>query len=211
MQINMTAGPFVQGTASPHWRGWRMIFPERTEETIKKMGDAVASLGMWLLRMPGPSAAWSHYTVALITLADIPGVPPAVKKSPEYTHEVMVNAINPEVPEDEMLTGRLPILTPTNHAVQFVGTDQIGDPLLESLAMAFLNGQQMIEPDGIRVEHKTAREYFAAFVRSEAARLIAGEPAPAGASVYRARVLAFDGDADAKTDPTYRTDPRAGQ
>lgn len=51
----------------------------------------------WLMTMPdsAPGNAWDQYLLQCITLADLPGVPPANKKSPEMTHEVLVVTLVP--------------------------------------------------------------------------------------------------------------------
>jgi hypothetical protein len=40
---------------------------------------------------------WTQWCISVVNLRDVPGFPPAIKKKPEYTHELMIVAANPDI------------------------------------------------------------------------------------------------------------------
>lgn len=123
--------------------------------------DTVAALDRWSLILPGQHAAWDRFVIMLCSLADFPGVPPAVKHFPEATHEVDVFAIDPRFPKEAFDKGSVQILEPVNYVHQFVATDEKANQVAAHLAERFVRGELPAEPQGITINDKTAREYFA--------------------------------------------------
>lgn len=104
------AGPYGSAVRIPH-----ASYPE-----------AQTTLDAWIITAPVWHPVWSQYLLSLVTLADVPGVEPAQKESPEVTHQVIVMTLNPEHgPYDARhLTGDdLRYLTPGNIGQQFTATD----------------------------------------------------------------------------------------
>jgi hypothetical protein len=112
--------------------------------------DAVASMDRWILYLPQGSPAWTHYMLSGASLADFPGVPPAAKRFPEATHEVIVAAIDPDFPKEKLERGGVKLLTPLNYAFQVVATDAAFNRLLKHLALGLINGELTPEPQGIQ-------------------------------------------------------------
>ena len=110
--------------------------------------DTIACLNRWILYLPGDHPAWSYYMVSAISLADFPGVPPAKKLHPESTHEIIVGAINPDYPKENIDTGGVDILRPLNYAEQFTATDDLAHAITTDMVRAFLNRSLLIEPSG---------------------------------------------------------------
>lgn len=101
------------------------------------------TLDAWIITAPHWHPLWSQYTLALITLADLPGTLPAVKERPGVTHQIIVMTLNPEhgpydaarVSEDS-----LHYLTPGNIGEQFAATDDQARELAVLCVRAVLVG-----------------------------------------------------------------------
>lgn len=117
-----------------------------TRDELTAMGrpDAVASLGQFIVTAgslwPG-FPIYRAWFVGVISLADIPGVPPAKKETPEMTHEIMFTAADPNVDYDP---------DPDNPATwhpfagkvgqQFTATDEVAVRIAEGCAKAVSDG-----------------------------------------------------------------------
>ncbi len=130
---------------SPYARAWNLDLtkiPDRPEKVL--------AISSWLINMPGAHAFWSYWTLSIISLRDVPGVKPAVKRYPEAEYEFMIMAINPEkcpLPDpDLMLTDGYPWLTPIDVVEQFHGISEMDcRRLAEGAIKAILSGQ--VSPD----------------------------------------------------------------
>lgn len=149
----------IQSTISKKWHAFSVPLPPVSE---RPNPDTVASLDRWTLFMPGPSPAWNYYCVLGVCLRDFPGVKPAHKKSPEMTHEIIVAAMDPDFPQENIDKGGISLLDPLNYVHQFVApSDEMANKVLEAVTRGFLEGQLVIEPQGV----SGARELFADFVK----------------------------------------------
>lgn len=103
-----------------------------------------AALEGWIITAPCWHPLWSQYVLSAITLADVPGVPPARKLREGVTHELMVLALSPDHgPYDAAkigAPGSLRFLTPHNVAEQFTGTDDQARELAALCARAVVDG-----------------------------------------------------------------------
>lgn len=124
--------------------------------------DAVAALDRWQMYLPGDHPLWDRYCILACTLADLPGVKPAVKHFPQATHEVSVHAIDPKYPADKFDAGGVQLMSPVNHCVQVVSTDEKVNAAVEAVARLFVDGQLIVEPSGIT----GARELFESRLRA---------------------------------------------
>ncbi|MDH2425757.1 hypothetical protein [Sphaerisporangium sp. TRM90804] len=57
--------------------------------------SAHAELDGWIITAPTWHPLWSQYTLNVMTLADMPGVPAATRQRPGVTHELLVAALDP--------------------------------------------------------------------------------------------------------------------
>src|ERR1700675_2115866 len=84
----------------------------------------IASMDRWTLHLPGQHPFWADYMLSGSSLADFPGVTPAHKQFPEATHEILVAAIDPDFPKENLDQGGVQILEPLTHVVQVTTTDE---------------------------------------------------------------------------------------
>lgn len=135
----------------PNFKGpcgsaWRVAMPTNHERP-----DTTATLGMWLLTVPGAHPAWHSYALAVIHLRDIAGVRPAVKRIPDATHEVLLFALDPGVslPDpDDGAHFRPAFLSPANLVEQMQAlTDEQAVAIVEGLARAFVDGHASPDTD----------------------------------------------------------------
>lgn len=125
--------------------------------------EARATLDAWIITAPVWHPVWSQYALSLVTLDDIPGLPPAQKENPDVTHQVIVMTLNPEHgPYDaRQLTGdSLHYLTPGNIGEQFTATDDQARSLAALCVRAVVDGRLIPEtadaPDRIRAMWRQA-------------------------------------------------------
>lgn len=114
----------------------------------------------WLMYAPFGSPGWQQYVLVGLSLAEVPGVPSAVKSFPEATHEIMVLALDPrdgpytrESMRGYARTGDLPYLTPGNVSWQFTGTDDETQKLCALAARAVVMGILSPEPPLSGMKH----------------------------------------------------------
>lgn len=128
------SGAYGRAWTSPDTRDVRQEWP--------------AGIGLWLLHCPGAHPLWSWYGVSACSLADYPGMSPALKRSPDMTHELQVFALHPDwKPDDDWFQaiGRH-WLQPINLAEQVVlPSDDHARELLTLLVRSFCDG--LLSPD----------------------------------------------------------------
>lgn len=115
--------------------------------------DWAATIDCWVVHAPGHSTAWEHFTMAIIHLREIDGVPPAYHTYPGSEYELIVAALDPEHPIDfdspELQSFQW--LTPFNVIEQFHDVDDTkAAEILERLVEDAVQGQAPLEPEGIR-------------------------------------------------------------
>src|SRR5690242_4319793 len=84
--------PDLIGLAGRAWKG--TIAPEVQAEWP-------AALDIWLVLAPGAHPVWRWYIVTGCSLRDVPGVPPAKKRTEASTHELSIIALNPRYTPDD--------------------------------------------------------------------------------------------------------------
>lgn len=144
----------------------RRVPPDRLAASLH--GDTVATLDHWWLHLPGqamlvahagaepadiqavqalevlpvPPGEMDYFTLSVITLADLSGVPPARRQWPWVTHELLVCTIDTTrrpVPFDHPLPW--PTLQPHNLSVQFqVADDAMARQLAHDVAHGMVHG-----------------------------------------------------------------------
>lgn len=108
--------------------------------------SAPATLCAYLITAPTFHPLWSQYVLCVVTLAPMPGLPPAVLKFPGATHELLVVSLNPEaghrtvanLSEPDM---QLSHLLPFNIVEQFEATDTEMQSLAWLLCRAVVDGR----------------------------------------------------------------------
>lgn len=114
----------------------------------KRTVDHSASLGSWLLNIPGAHLLWEYWIVGVVHLRAIPGGRPAKKHYPEAEYEFIIASINPEAcpkPDPESTIG-YPCLTPVDVVYQFHGVNDRDALRIGELAIkAMVDGR--ISPD----------------------------------------------------------------
>jgi hypothetical protein len=108
----MNTEPEYTGIAGKAW------VLDREEFLKKHPGDAVATIKSWIVNCPTAHPVWSNYLIAVISLAEFPGVAPAEIRMPNATHEIMVIALNPDI--IPTLNDEVHFLTPINFSGQFI-------------------------------------------------------------------------------------------
>jgi hypothetical protein len=146
----MTEIKQYSGSRQPDKQGfgkaWKYDIPE----------SSPAALEAWLVHRPDAHPLWSNYMVSIVTLADVPGMPPAKKRTRSCTHELQVLALDPEhEPDPDKSTGSK-FLYPPNFVRQFEDfTDDLAKLVGERLVAGFVNGD--VNPD---TDHRTCQERY---------------------------------------------------
>jgi hypothetical protein len=102
-----------------------------------------ATLDAWILTAPGYHPAWTQYLLALVTLADMPGIPTAHKQRPDTTHELIVMTLDPHPRPYDAPTlhpENLRFLLPVNISEQVTATDDQARELTALCARAVCEG-----------------------------------------------------------------------
>lgn len=124
----------------------------------ERYSNPTTQIAGWVITAPAWHPLWSQYFLGVVSLADLPGVPPPVLHFPGATHEIMVIALDPDHgPYDAEVIGeghKLKWLLPGNICEQIIATDEIAREISEGLAHMVVQGLLCPEtgddPDGIR-------------------------------------------------------------
>lgn len=116
---------------------------------LRQVDGPTACVGHWLINIPGAHPFWEHWLVIVISLKDIPGVPPAKKRYPEAEYEFLIASINPEecpVPDPDKMS--FPLLEPIDVIEQFHGVSE-RDALRvgQGAIQAIMNGRMSPDQD----------------------------------------------------------------
>ena len=132
-------------------------------------------LAEWLIEaIPAQHPIWRHYSVRLISLADMPDTPPAYKALPNATHEIALIALDSEARPVFDQPKRFIYLRPINYAAQFSAPD---DAAAVSIAQVivdwFVAGRCILEIQGLQGGKEVNDHYIDAAVKRFEAGLIA--------------------------------------
>ncbi len=131
--------------------GWA----QRAVHTATRVPQQATTVDQWLMRLPGQGVGWEHFCLAVVHLADTPGMKPAVRRYPQATHELLLLALRRDPPPVIGDWRTWKHLEPANYVRQFHGIDD-GEirKMLHALAAACVNGrlpaetQMYVELDG---------------------------------------------------------------
>lgn len=111
----------------------------------------------WWLLTGAWHPLWSQFVITVVSLADVPGAPPAKLQFPGATHELLVVALNPGEPAvqhtPESLVGnglRVGWLEPVDVVHQFTATDDEMTELAALAARACVDGALTPSTDDAR-------------------------------------------------------------
>lgn len=125
-------------------RAWRC--------SIQELERRKADVACWVLDIPWAHPAWSFYMLTAIHLRPFPGQEqPSVIRSPKYTHQVFLFALDPRVDVDLHAPG-MGMLSPINFSGQWqAGTDFEAERKIESIVDEILAGNLSPDTDYIRM------------------------------------------------------------
>lgn len=128
-------------------RSWRCDLDEgRRVIGVPREKDGV--LVNWVVEAPWAHPVWHSYSILLLHLRPIEGLPPAILHREDATHELLVHALNPDHPREELIkTGVLiHFMTPINFGAQFVElSDELALDRVERTVREIVDGH--LSPD----------------------------------------------------------------
>lgn len=144
--MTITKAPDIVGT---HGSAWMIDIARICERHDTKDGEH-ASVASWVVHAPWAHPLWHSYALILIHLRDLPNVSPARIHLPDATHELILNALDPDACFQEIIQGEADAmrwcLSPGNFAAQFIAEndDDAGARIAETVVMV-CNGE--LNPD----------------------------------------------------------------
>lgn len=109
-----------------------------------------ASVALWLVHQPGVHAFWSIWRLGVVSLRELPGLPPAHKTQPNASHEFMIDSVNPDYePKADwrLVTGKH-LMTPTDLVTQAADlTDEQAAEVAARLVRMFCDGLSAADSD----------------------------------------------------------------
>jgi hypothetical protein len=105
-----------------------------------------AALRAALLERADAHPVWHTYLVSLVHLRPVEGVPPAVLTTADSTHEILIQALDPDSRPDPDDPSTFRPLMPPNLAHQLRGrTDEVANDLFAAFVQALSTGE--LSPD----------------------------------------------------------------
>ncbi|OQQ16105.1 hypothetical protein B0675_02130 [Streptomyces sp. M41(2017)] len=151
-------------TQQPHQEP-ELTGPAGSAFRVPDIAENPAVLEQWIITARDWHPIWYQYLLALISLADMPDMPPANRHRKGVTHELVVFALDPEDGplRPETFVDRRPtefVLTPANVVEQVTTTDDQARHLTRLCANAVVHGRLIPEtgdsPDHIRAMWRTS-------------------------------------------------------
>ena len=106
-------------------------------------------MSTWLVNRPGAHPWWEWWTVTVVCLRDVKGLPAATRSYPEAAYEFQILTLNPEEfpnPDPDMVNDGFTYLEPPDVIEQFHGiTDGQAEQLCSFAIRAIVEGD--ISPD----------------------------------------------------------------
>lgn len=166
----MMPEPNIRG---PHGRAWVMDI--ETFRAKHQRNGKDATVGGWIIQAPWAHPVWHSYVLFVIHLRPLPQMPPPRKSFVEATHEIMLFALNPQQPYQNVVDPP-PYLLPANFVAQFVAaSDEAAKVKCESHVMEILEGK--LSPD---------TDHMQSWIARFNASCVKGDPKTAGQTVIKA-------------------------
>lgn len=135
---------------------WRVDFDELRRRNGSPPDAGVAG---WVVEARWAHPIWHSYTIAVIHLRNIPGMPPPHINLAGATHEFFLFALDPDKPREPAILGRerAAIMTPANFGAQFISaSDEDAITFVRAAIQDVIDGK--LSPD---TDHLSAwRERF---------------------------------------------------
>lgn len=126
--------PTIDG---PHAKAWRMDYVS----ILKALGNPKETAGvcMWLVEAPWAHPFWHSYRISLVHLRPIEALGPATIYLEGATHEMVVEALDPEKPRQAALD-RLDFaqLQPANFAAQMIKSSDADAEIAVGMAVKMI-------------------------------------------------------------------------
>lgn len=120
-------------------------------QEVTNIPPGTAVVKSWLLTLPDHHPLWDHYSLSVITLAEIPGVPAPVIAVPGATHEILLLALDPNSTPQPDNPESFVYLTPVNYAIQVqLESDTPAIRAGQALVDALLRGYLWAEFQGVQ-------------------------------------------------------------
>lgn len=132
----MEGPPTKSGRAG---KAWRMPLAEVGKRSV---ADWDATVAIFVVHAPGITVAWDHWSISVIHLRPIPGVPDAAIRSEGATHEFVIAALDPgHILPRVNAWSDWRFLQPVDVVEQFkASTDAVADRILELAVDAIVRG-----------------------------------------------------------------------
>lgn len=122
-------------------RGWRLDLPPVGQ---RGQPDWDATVGMFIVTVPGAHIAWDHWMISVIHLRQIEGVRPAAIRLAGATHEFVIASLDPSspLPGLRVVADWAPrFLRPIDVVEQFMAkNDAVASEILELAIEAIVHG-----------------------------------------------------------------------
>jgi len=158
--------PDIEG---PHGQAWKFDM----EKIAKKRNKPHAGLADWCIKASWAHPFWHSYSLSLIHLRPVSGLPVPIIHLPGATHEMFLFALDPtwEMKLDE----RPPILNPVNFVAQFIERDdKSAIKRIEQSVIEIVHGE--LSPDTDFMQH---------WIHRYGASNVKGDPAKAGETIVK--------------------------
>lgn len=156
------ADPTISGRHGHAWQIENTLFAEQFRRFMA--GPA------WFVLLPAAHPLWPHYLLSCAHLRTVDGFPRPQLSFPEATHELVLQALNPESAPNPTDTNGWHTMTPVNVAEQFhVDDDEQAASLVRLVAQALVHGVLPSECDDHIGSRERWRESIAATADHERA------------------------------------------
>lgn len=136
-------------TLEGHAKAWKLA----SVKNMKNWDPAwEATIARYILQCTWSHPFWSYYFISGVHLRPIPNTPPAKKRFPSATHEIMIYSLDPHVTPniDKIETGETfpAILTPPDLVHQVAGiTDPQFEYMLQDVVVTIVEGRASPDVD----------------------------------------------------------------
>lgn len=133
-------------------KAWDIDLARIRREVLKVPQDDDAALIASIVEAPWAHGAWHSYMFSLVHLRPMADNRPTIFYLEGATHELVIEAINPDYDRNEMLkTGKVYRLTPANFAEQFIAeSDEAAIARVKDAIMLVVDGKLSPDTDYIR-------------------------------------------------------------